>query len=143
MNDHEERTFNCKLSINFYDARRVGSRDRRGTMAAGVGWRCASRHFVNSISLSVPLPAHELNSHIDPGPVSPRLFLLARLSIRNFPERGFETLIVIHETDEGGGTGRGGGKGTKTGKTEQQARLWLSPLVRHAFASLHVAGIAD
>lgn len=62
-----------------------------------VGWRSTSRHFVNSISLSFPLPAHELNSHIDRDP-SLRVCFLSRLSIRNFLERASKrSLCKLHK----------------------------------------------
>lgn len=64
-----------------------------------VGWRSTSRHFVNSISLSFPLPAHELNSHIDRDP-SLRVCFLSRLSIRNFLERASKrSLCKLYKMD--------------------------------------------
>lgn len=57
-----------------------------------VGWKDTSRHFVNSISLSFPLPAHEFSYR--PGPVS-HVCSFSRLSIRKFLKHSSKRVLIV------------------------------------------------
>lgn len=68
-----------------------------------VGWKDTSRHFVNSISLSFPLPAHEFSYR--PRPVSHVCFF-SRLSIRKFLKHSSKRALIVSRVKCVGKTGK-------------------------------------
>lgn len=78
-----------------------------------VGWQDTSRHFVNSISLSFPLPAHEFPYR--PGPVS-HVCSFSRLSIRKFLKHSSKRVLIVSCK-----------MSWKNWKTEQQQTIPISP----------------